>query len=146
MRRPSSVSGRVQRKVPDVRRGSGLVNTSSVGMLARKRSPWTVVSSAAHHLPPRAMPTSSSVPGARSTIRSSASSLSQTARADSISTCRSQASAGSSSATRQNDARSAATWRVAAAGSSSGYTGAHQPSTGYATTQNRSALRCTSRR
>ena len=70
MRRPSSVSGRVQRNVPIVRRGSGLVKTSSVGMLARKRSPWTVVSSAALHLPPRAMPTSRSVPGARSTSRS----------------------------------------------------------------------------
>ena len=142
IRRPSSVSGRVQRKVPVVRRGSGLVKTSSVGMLARNRSPWMVVSSAAHHLPPRAMPTSSSVPGARSTSRSSAELVEPRRRAPTASRRGGPRRRPGRRPRRGRTTRGrAATWRVAAAGSSSGYTGAHQPFE-RDTRRRRTAARC----
>ena len=97
---PASASGIVARTVPAVRRRSGLVNTSSVGMFATWRRPSTVSPPPLRHTDPGIRPTVRSVPGPRKRMLSKARSLSSVARASSFSRCVFQAATGSGSSSR----------------------------------------------
>ena len=86
-----STSGFVDVTCPDVRCGSGVVNTSSVGRFGKWRRPSTVVKSAAHQVCVGSMPTVSSVPGPRSSNASKRRSARRCAESFSVAMRSSQA-------------------------------------------------------
>ncbi len=109
-------------KVPVVWRGSGLVKTSSVGMFDASVRPSASVSKPPSQRVPCTKPTSSSVPGPRSSSRVRPSFVNRAERRLSVRTCLIQPLVPfpSSSSSRQKRTRSRARRRFAFSGSSSG--------------------------